>query len=346
MKCRFCQSEVPDEGRFCPTCGAALRQSGRAAGSTDTKTLPAPPGEKPGEAPLLYSPAATPASPGAHLLDHPEKADPDGPELEIIRFAPTFAAKVDSYFWYGFLLILALACYFGLKPEAAAEASVTRWAFVLSLLVVAAYTTVIALKEWLTSRLSEARHPFRLYGSGGLTLFLLALALYFWFKNKELIQKEIESLAPKSQGMIATFTSLFTGDNRHVLALAGAFACLYFLGWVTFRLVFDHYYFRYRITTHYVEIQKGILDFHDDPIHMLDVRDIRVHQSVGDKMFDTGRIVLFTGDPASVRDSEERRSAFVPVTLQGVPHIRKVYHCLKNINTKYMSKARRIMPGP
>lgn len=72
---------------------------------------------------------------------------------------------------------------------------------------------------------------------------------------------------------------------------------------LTVYLVFSMFYQRlsvhYRLTTHRLVIQRGILSRTDDRILLVDIDDITVRQGLVDRMLDIGTVVLNTSDDTS-----------------------------------------------
>ena len=88
-----------------------------------------------------------------------------------------------------------------------------------------------------------------------------------------------------------------------------------YLGWLLF---YKRMSVKYRLTTHRLVLQRGILSRTDDRILLVDVDDITVHQGVLERMLNIGRIILNTTD-----ETTKQRGKGVLV-MEGIENARQV----------------------
>ena len=70
-------------------------------------------------------------------------------------------------------------------------------------------------------------------------------------------------------------------------------------GYLVLSLIYQRLSVQYRLTTHRLVIQRGILSRTDDRILLVDIDDITVQQVLIDRMLDIGTVVLNTSDNTS-----------------------------------------------
>lgn len=70
-------------------------------------------------------------------------------------------------------------------------------------------------------------------------------------------------------------------------------------GYLALSLIYQRLSTHYRLTTHRLVIQRGILSQTDDRILLVDIDDITVQQGLIDRMLDIGKVVLNTSDNTS-----------------------------------------------
>ncbi len=96
-------------------------------------------------------------------------------------------------------------------------------------------------------------------------------------------------------------------------------------GYLLLSLAYHRLAVHYRLTTHRLVIQRGILNKVDDRILLVDIDDITVRQSLIDRMLNIGTVVLHTSDETSRErspDPDEPNRGIV--TLPGIENPRQV----------------------
>ena len=96
-------------------------------------------------------------------------------------------------------------------------------------------------------------------------------------------------------------------------------------GYLLLSLVYQRLSVHYRLTTHRLVIQRGILSKTDDRILLVDIDDITVRQGLIDRMLAIGTVVLHTSDETSRENSPDPDTPNRGiVTLHGIEDPRHV----------------------
>ena len=96
-------------------------------------------------------------------------------------------------------------------------------------------------------------------------------------------------------------------------------------GYLLLSLVYQRLSVHYRLTTHRLVIQRGILSKTDDRILLVDIDDITVRQGLIDRMLAIGTVVLHTSDETSRERSPDPDTPHCGiVTLTGIENPRHV----------------------
>jgi membrane protein YdbS with pleckstrin-like domain len=96
--------------------------------------------------------------------------------------------------------------------------------------------------------------------------------------------------------VIGMFVAPFAGAAGWTALGAGA---LVVFGYLVLSLFYQRMSVHYRLTTHRLIIERGILTKTDDRILLVDIDDITVRQGLIDRMLDIGTVVLNTTDNTS-----------------------------------------------
>lgn len=91
--------------------------------------------------------------------------------------------------------------------------------------------------------------------------------------------------------------------------VAIAIAAVLVLGYLTLSLLYQMVSIHYRLTTHRLVVQRGILSRTDDRILLVDIDDISVQQGLFERMCNVGTISLRTSDETTRQKSPDPNAA-------------------------------------
>jgi len=107
--------------------------------------------------------------------------------------------------------------------------------------------------------------------------------------------------------------------------IAVAIGAILVFGYLGLSLLYNKMSVHYRLTTHRLVIQKGILSRTDDRILLVDIDDITVEQGVFDRMFNIGTITLRTSDETTREKSPDPQTSDKGILImKGIENPRQV----------------------
>ncbi|MCR4317109.1 MAG: PH domain-containing protein [Planctomycetes bacterium] len=120
---------------------------------------------------------------------------------------------------------------------------------------------------------------------------------------------------------------------------AGLYFIIAFWAYAFLKLLYNRFALRYTISTQRIQINRGVLFIYRDNISFHDVRDVNMQSNFIDRMFGTGKIILYTSDPGQKAATDADRS--VELKIEGVPNITEVFDTLQRVRSKYDHRYRR-----
>ncbi len=122
--------------------------------------------------------------------------------------------------------------------------------------------------------------------------------------------------------IVGMIVASFVGPAGWTAVAIGAAAAF---GYLVLSLLYQRLSVHYRLTTHRLVIQRGILSKTDDRILLVDIDDITVRQGLIDRMLAIGTVVLHTSDETSRERSPDPDTPNRGiVTLHGIEDPRHV----------------------